>query len=82
MMGFYVADKPYFLTEDKSRVVDADSPYAAHLLVNIGGHLPMWVARYYGLISEPGVNGNAKAIQRPPQHKAVLFAPENKRKKR
>ena len=79
-MSYYIADKTYFLTSDKSRVVDADSPEAAHLLVGIGGHLPLWVARYYGLVSDETMNG--KSYQEPPNHKAVLFPPENKRSKK
>jgi len=69
----YVASQRLFLTRDRSRVVEESSPDAAFLLVPEGGLLSEAEARRYGLL-------NQKAIVGPPLNKAVLSAPENKRK--
>ena len=62
--------------------MEADNPDAVHLLVGIGGHLPMWVAEHYGLVNVSGKPNGKKAITGPPAHKAILFPPENKRSKK
>lgn len=61
----FTADKRYYLNADKSRVVEEGDPEASSLLVGAGGELPMAEARTYGLIPE------AKAVEAPPENKAV-----------
>ena len=70
-----ISDKRLYLTADRSRVVDENSPDAAYLLVGAGCELNDAVARQYGLLDK----FEAKAIEAPPENKAILFPPENKR---
>lgn len=56
--------------------MEEGSPDAAYLLVGAGCELPDAVARQYGLLDEE------KAIEAPPENKAILYAPENKRQGR
>lgn len=50
------------------RVVEADDPNRAKLLVNKGGHLPMEEARRYGLVQD--------ASDAPPAQRAANTPPE------
>jgi hypothetical protein len=75
-----ISNKRLYLTADRSRVVEEESPDAAYLLVGAGCELPDAVARQYGLLDESVVI--EKAIEAPPENKAILYAPENKRQGR
>jgi hypothetical protein len=72
-----IAKSRLFLTADRSRVVEEGNPDAAYLLVGAGCELPDAIARQYGLLY-----GEEKAIEAPPENKAILYAPENKRQSR
>lgn len=48
--GMWISDRRLFLTVDRSRVVTAEDPAAAFLLVGEGGSLPMTEAIQYGLV--------------------------------
>ena len=73
-----ISEKRLYLTSDRSRVVDENSPDAAFLLVGAGCELNDAVARQYGLVDAP----EAKAIEAPPANKAIQFPPESKRAKK
>ena len=60
--------------------MEEGSPDAAYLLVGAGCELPDAVARQYGLLGEPAIE--EKSIEAPPENKAILYAPENKRQGR
>jgi hypothetical protein len=73
-----ISDKRLYLTSDRSRVVDENSPDAAFLLVGAGCELNDVVARKYGIL----VVQEEKAIENAPENKAIQFPPENKRAKK
>ena len=53
----YTSEERLFLTADKSRVVGADSPEAAFLLVGRGGTIARSDAERYGLLGGDEVEG-------------------------
>lgn len=67
----YTADRRLYL-DSNGKVVEADSPDRATLLVNVGGTLPLEQARALGLLAD-----EEKAKAEPAANKAKA-APENK----
>jgi hypothetical protein len=69
-MAAYIADRRLYLDKN-GKVVEADDPTRATLLVSAGGALPEARARELGLLDVP------KAKAEPPENKARRAAPEN-----
>ena len=75
-MTGWVADRRLYLDKD-GKVVEADDPARATLLVGVGGIVPAADAERYGLMGDaPAVE--TRALDEPPATKAVTKAPANK----
>lgn len=73
------ADKRYYVTADRSRVVDEGDPDAAILLAAEGGDISNEDAKRYGLGRyAPEEEAPAEKMADEPEAKAVEKAPENK----
>lgn len=77
------ADKRYYVTADRSRIVEEDDPEAAILLAPEGGDISNEDAKRYQLgryAPEPEQDnaGSVKAEEKPAETKAVGAPPENK----
>lgn len=73
----YIAKRGWMRTAD-DRVVPWEHPDAAFVLVCEGGTIPDADAIRYGLPALDGVE-DVKARQAPPENKARMFAPADKR---
>ena len=76
-MAAYIADRRLYLDKN-GKVVEANDPTRAVLLVGAGGTLPEARARELGLVAVPAPVEDEKAKADPPATKARKAAPENK----
>ncbi len=67
-----------WLTADRERAVEDGSDAAAFLLAVPGGHVPDAEARRLGLLGNPRYDAGAKAIDSPPEDRALRGPEEAK----